>query len=167
MCMVALSHCKFTVLWHRKLVEIHWPITPCKCKGWRDEQGRTACGEGGRASYSLGFQTEEVKLCLGKSQTTNSKQSVQFLSFSTATSPWQKWDAEPDRPQSDMKHPGLYLEAGTCLGRGSLCCSDTSWKSHTSVTGLAERYWRHLCTIQCRWDGPTYMHVGKQRVLKD
>lgn len=28
-------------LWYRRLLEIHQPITPCKYKGWRDEQRKT------------------------------------------------------------------------------------------------------------------------------
>lgn len=44
-------------LWYRRLVEIHQPITTCKCKVRRDEQRKTkwrlAGGEAGRASRVL------------------------------------------------------------------------------------------------------------------
>lgn len=133
-------------LWYRRLVEIHQPITTCKCKGRRDEQRKTkwrlAGGQSGRASRVL---LSVFKLESSSSAWEDPKLPIVRNPSRFCPSAWLP--AHGTSGMLSQRALGLtwsnraYVQK---LGHplGSLCCSDTSWKSHTAVTGLAERYFR-------------------------
>lgn len=124
-------------LWYRRLVEIHRPITPHKCKGWRDEQRKTAGGEGGSASYFLMLVFKPER----------------------SSSAWEK----PKLPiPSNLSSfcPSARLPAHGRSGMLSHTALGLTWSTQVYIWKLGHVLEEDLCAAQIHLGNPTQQQLG-------